>query len=564
MSKEEQEVRESLAPTPRPLPLLLRSPLPCRSEQISEWLLDGPLAIAFLLLCGVQIATWLPHYLTWPWFADHDVFATLALGWEHGQLPYRDLAGNNFPGTIYLFWILGKVFGWGRTVPLYALDAASVLIFGASLVIWSRRRFGRTLPGVVGWAVFLSYYLGLGFDRAAQRDWHGPFFLVEGLLLVDAFPGRFTFWFSAVTTAIAFAIRPQTVVFLPALLLALAHGMRREPGVSARRTARALVGWSLLVIVLVAVAFSPLWLAGVWDDFLRSLRVTFYGSRYNKTGTGSFFKQLLLQSLHLEYDLVPLGIVLLAPLADPGRRQVARVWLLAYLGAWLYKPLSPVPFPYLDHPITLLWAINIGILVELIASTRIAPPSLRLVAVLLAARLGVHAKPAMCSFDYARRGIEALRRGEDSDQSPLGMHLWVPVNPNETAYPWQDFRETVAYLRARTTPDTQVANLLHVVPALNGSIGRTTPLPAESLAWLGVRPEDEPAFAAGLEHASASSVVVWTPEKGKFVDLWSHFDQVRRLAPMIRKFYEPTARFGDVEVWRRKSGGKHDHPGPAS
>jgi len=110
-------------------------------------------------------------------------------------------------------------------------------------MVWSRRRFGRLLPGVVGYAVFLSYYLSLEFGRAAQRDWHGPFFVVEGLLLASAYPGRWTRWFSALTAAIAFAIRPQVVLFFPALALAIAQGTREGPRPSPARTARAVLGW---------------------------------------------------------------------------------------------------------------------------------------------------------------------------------------------------------------------------------------------------------------------------------------------------------------------------------
>src|SRR5947208_2370104 len=137
MSKDDKQVMETsghqlrlrgrpVEPTAAPL-----------SERVPAWLLNGPSTVALGALCCVQLATWMPHYLTWPWFADHDVFATLALGWEHGQLPYRDLACNNFPGTVYLFWIVGKLFGWGRTVPFYAVDVALVLILGATLLGWS-------------------------------------------------------------------------------------------------------------------------------------------------------------------------------------------------------------------------------------------------------------------------------------------------------------------------------------------------------------------------------------------------------------------------------------------
>src|SRR4051794_40997536 len=215
MHKDEQRVMEKSTLNQRVRPRLAGASAVPLVERGAAWLLNGPMTVALVALCGVQLATWVPHYLTWPWFADHDVFATLALGWEHGQLPYRDLAGNNFPGTVYLFWILGKLFGWGRTMPFWAVDVAFLLGLGATLVTWSRRRFGHCLPGVVGYATFLTYSLSLDFSQAGQRDWHGPFFMVEGLLLTDAYPGRWSRRFSALTAAIAFSIRPQVILFLP-------------------------------------------------------------------------------------------------------------------------------------------------------------------------------------------------------------------------------------------------------------------------------------------------------------------------------------------------------------
>ena len=538
------------------------------SERFPAWVLDGPMTVALLGLCAVQLGTWIPHYLTWPWFADHDVFGTLALGWERGQLPYRDLAGNNFPGTIYLFWIIGKVFGWGRTVPFWSVDVAFVLTFGVTLLAWSRRRFGRVLPGAVGYAVFLTYYLGLGFGNAGQRDWHGPFFLLEGLLLADAFPGRGCRVFAAVTTALACAIRPQVVLFLPALVLAIVQGMYAGDGAGERpspsRAIQTVLVWGLLLGVLIALAFAPLWLSGIGDDFLRSVRVTFYGSSYNRAHSRSIVNQMVLQFLHLEFDLVPLAILLLSPLAGREVRASSRVWLVAYAGAWLYKPISPVPFPYLEHPLTIVWAINIAVLVRLLLTPGLAHPAIRLTAVLLATRLGVHARPEMCSVDYARQGVAALLRGKDPVSAPLGMHIGLPNSPELTAYPWNDYRDTLEYLRTKTPRDTPVANLLHVVPALNGPSGRVTPLPAESLAWLGVKPDDEAAFGRALERAPAGTLVVWTPEKGRFLDFWSHFPQVLRLAPIIRRDYEPEARFGDVEVWKRKADGNRDRSPPRS
>jgi hypothetical protein len=560
MSKDDQQVMETSPSGQRLRPHPATVPGVPPSERVAAWVLDGPLGLALLGLCGFQLATWVPHYLTWPWFADHDVFATMALGWEHGQLPYRDLLGNNFPGTIYLFWVLGKLFGWGRTVPFYAVDAGFVLIFGCVLLAWSRRRFGRFLPGLFGLALFLTYYLSLDFGMTAQRDWQGPFFMVVGLLLVDAYPGRWTRRLSALTTAVAFAIRPQIVLMVPALLLAIAQGTREEPEPTRARTARALLGWGTLAAALVVAAFAPLFLSGIWDDFLRGIGHAAYGGTYNKVSLASIGKQSLLQFLHLKFDLIPIAVLVMYPLCDPRARGSVRVWLLAYLGTWLYKPLSPMPLPYLEHPLTLVGAINVAVLVHLLLLPGLASPAFRLVAMLLILAMGVQARPLQCSVRYALRGIEDLRRGRDPVKTPQGLYVKLPLDPRAISYPWVDYRETLAYLRSSTRPGTRVANLVHVVPALNGPSGRLTPLPVESLAWLNVRPDDERAFRDAIARAPSDTVVVWTPQMGKFEDIYGHYEEVERIAPTIRRYYAPEARFGDVEVWRRKPEG----PSPAS
>lgn len=80
-------------------------------ERFAEFALSWPLAAGLGILCLWEILAWGPNYLTWPLWADHDVFATAATSWEAGTPPYREFYGNNFPGTIYLFWLFGKLFG---------------------------------------------------------------------------------------------------------------------------------------------------------------------------------------------------------------------------------------------------------------------------------------------------------------------------------------------------------------------------------------------------------------------------------------------------------------------
>jgi hypothetical protein len=111
-----------------------------------------------IVLAAAEYTVWLPGYLTWPWWADHDVFATMALGWDAGLRPYRDLLGNNFPGTIYLFWIVGKLCGWGNRSAYNAFDALLLGGLGVAILAWSRRRFGTWLLGAVTVLSVTTYY----------------------------------------------------------------------------------------------------------------------------------------------------------------------------------------------------------------------------------------------------------------------------------------------------------------------------------------------------------------------------------------------------------------------
>jgi hypothetical protein len=525
-----------------------------RTESLAAWLLRGPLTVAMVSLIAVQLLSWIPHYLNWPWFADHDVFATLAQGWDAGLLPYRDLAGNNFPGTVYLFWLLGKSLGWGRTLPFYAVDAGFVVLLGGVMLAWSRRRFGRVLPGAIGYAAFLSYYLSLDYSRVGQRDWHGPFFLMLGLLVADGWPGRASRLFAALAASGGFVFRPQVVLLFPALTLAVAQGLwnASASGKPLARTARGLLVWGILLAGFVLLAFAPIVAAGLTGDFLRGIRLTFYGSRYNLVGLHTFSVQMILQFLHLEFVIVPAILLLFAGRTDPATRGAIRVGLTALAGAWLYKPLSPVPYPYLSHPLTLVWSMNLALVVALLLKSELGSASLRLAAVGLVIGLSIHAKPENCSVQASRLACREIPRGVMPSQPPPG-YPEITLDAKAEPYPWKDYGATLEYLRRATRPDERVANLLRVVPALTGPSGRLPALPAESLAWLLVKPDDEPRFLRALEDTSGG-IVVWAPREIDENEGYTLVDVVRRLAPVVRRHYVPVARFGKIEIWRSEDG----------
>ncbi|HZW32015.1 MAG TPA: hypothetical protein VFF52_14990 [Isosphaeraceae bacterium] len=517
-----------------------------RLDTLARWALDRGLSAVALGASLVLLAGWVPHYLTWPMWSDSDQFAVAARAWDDGLRPYRDLPDFDFPGPIYLFWTFGRLFGWGGTAPLYAFDAACLGLLGLALGGWSRRRFGRALPGLVGYLVFLSCYLELTYLRVAQRDWQATLAAALGLMALEAWPGRVGRIASAAALGLALAFRPQPAVFLPAFAAAVAANARRPEG-ARESTGRALAEWSALLALAGLLAFGPLLLAGVMGDFLRVLRVAWYGGPYNRMTPGRFGIVLIGQLQDWRGVGLFAALLLLAVRAREPIRGPARTWGLALVGALAYKPISPVPHSYLDVPLFLIEAIGAAVLAAWIADGRFLVLPVRTLAVCALLAVGVHARPQMFNPRASARAVADWIRGEAPGRPPPGC-LCTFERP--CIYRWQDYQAVLAYLRRSTAPDTPVANFLrrYPYPTLNGPAGRPSPFPAANgilyLWW--VDSTLEPRFIRGLE-ASAGVVVVWVPGEEPGAPAL----RLERMEATIRRLYRPVARFGQIEVWRR-------------
>lgn len=492
-----------------------------------------------------MLAAWVPQYLSWPWWTDLDHFATFALAWDAGVLPYRDLPTFQFPGEYYLFWVLGKVFGWGRTAPVYAADAAALVALGVATAYWSKVRFGKALPGVVGYSWFLCYYLNLGAHQVAQRDWHSAFLATLGLFAVEAVPGRRGRVASAAAMAGALAIRPHVVLLTPAFLLAIDESARPAGGPRCL-TSRAALEWGAWVGGFCALAFAPLALAGTLDDFLRGLRQTAPGGSYSKlTATsfaGRFVRQLGDQWLP---TAAACAVALLAFRGVHPRRRTALTWLAAFAGTWLYRPLSPIAHAYLTHPVMLAGSVLAALSVGLALETRGWPSALRAAAVAVVVGAGFSTWPRYVS---ASRSLHALTAGESVE---------FPRTPPECSrlhqfYTWDEYRSTVFYLRKTVAPGVRIGNALQGLPALNGPAARLPAFGEVSLSWFEARirmPGLDETYVEALRD-NRLSVVVWKPGEA---DSPYNFMPPRLLA-YIRAAYAPEARIGTIEIWRRIPG----------
>ncbi len=493
---------------------------------VATWLLQRGLPLGLAVLILAQLASWVPQYLTWPYYADHDVFASAARDWDAGRLPYRDSFCNNLPGTIYVFYLLGKAFGWGKTASFFAFDAALVAGFMALIVVWGHRCLRAWLPGLIGACVFLAYYLDLTYALTAQRDWHACALALGGLMTLQAWPGRSGRYASAVMMGTALLFRPQAIVFLPAYLLGTT----------------AVAGWGLAFAATVLAGLSPLIFQGLLDDMIANVRLAAPGSTYYRTSLTSFVSELVKQLNPLRMVIVPLLVGLLG-WKDEARRRVVRPWLLATVGALVYKPMSPFPHVYLDHVLNVTLAIDTALLAWIALGLDLSRGT-RLALVLLTLAPTAVIKPRFCNPGGSLHSLATLGHGGEPEAEPNGYRP-TPGLPAAAYYRWSDYRSTLQWVRENTRPTTRVANMLREVPALTGPTGRLSVFPAESVAWLKmVRREDEARFAAELEKTQ-DAVVVWIPDE---VGLSKGF-QTPLLDAIARRRFRLAERFGAIEVW---------------
>ncbi len=519
-----------------------------RLGRFCEWFLDKPLTTVVATGCLAILTSWVPVYLSWAWWPDLDCFATMAKEWDSGQRPYRDIMGYNFPGQVYVFWVLGKLFGFGKTAPIYALDVCLLVALGILMAAWSRRLFRKSLPGLLGFLSFLSYYASLHYHLVAQRDWHSAFFAVSGLLALQMWPGLAGRLACAMAFAVASIFRPYVILLLPAAVVQLA-GSERESGKKAAGIALAVGIWLASLAAFTALMFAPLILQGLLPDFVRSISSARPGGIYATRSISSRAWSLLKTLIDLRLASLALGILVMLARWRSGRELTALTWLVAILGAMLSAPLAPIPHEYLSHPFILILCVNAAVLAGLVLVERGIRAELRLVIVALVPGMFVTGPPKYCNWYWSVYFARSLQQGQWPSEAPPGVKL---------GYDWSSYQQTLEYLRHGTAGETRVANLLHRPVAVCGESGRLSvfPFEAPSLVWLTMnRIHDVGTFEDYLVRAT-DSVVVWAPTETDPIERSGYAGggqlDLGELTKTVRRLYEPEVRFGGIEVWRRK------------
>ncbi len=517
-----------------------------RVERILAWALTA--------LAAVLISGWGANLLSWPWWPDLDTFADLAQGWAEGDPPYKAVAAHSFPGQIYLFAVLGWVFGWGRTWPIYAVDVATLVALGVALARWSRSLSGSTVPGLVGFLAFASYYLGLGYAMVAQRDWQAAVLGSLAVLAIQARPGVRSTVVSAGLFAAGLAIRPHIVLWLPGILSALREP--REPD-QAGPDALAWLGrsglWALAATAFAGLLLVPLVLNDMLGPLAANLRRLAAPSAYGgSAGPWKWLANMAGQALEFRTLGVAAGILALRAGGDRVGRA-AGTWLVVLACVWWYSPISPAPHEYLSIPLRLVSAVGLTALLCLAyVRYRDRAPGLVLALTFAALAVAIDGRPAHCLFRPAVDGLRSLAAGGDPAQTPSGYQSIGQFFAN---YPWPDVLALRSEIKA-TPPGTRVANLLFRPIALNGATGRRSLLRNESgfyfsrLTRGAYRDELVRKQSAELASARPGDVVAWIPSE------WDGAGLDPSLAPIrdaVRQHFSFRAKAGGFEVWGRKT-----------
>lgn len=523
-----------------------------RLDEAAGWLERVGLPWGISLVCGVLLLVWAPSYLARPWFRDADAFASMAQAWDAGIAPYRDIRAYNFPGHIYACWILGKMFGWGRTAPFHALDLFLFLALVAAVLRWSVAAFQGVLPGLLALLALVWYYLSTSYMFIPERDWQAALLGVLGILILRIWPARWGIAASGILVAAGATLRPHVVFLMPALLVALREDESTCPG--GRGWAVRSCGWFAVFLGAVLAFFLPVIAQGLLPGWLDALRLTTPGGPYARSSWEGAWS-LAVRGLRAGISPWVLGCCVWAALFARGRMQAeGRIWTLAIVGAIAWRVLHPMPHDYLILPRVLITRVALAIPARLVLDAGWMGRTERLLIcgwLLVQAMPGV---PGTWNLQASWEGVVALARGEPPSKVPTGCEpgRWGPT-PHGYKYSWADYRDMLIYVKQHTSHTTRVANVLRrfPFPAVNGPVGRIDPFRVESgICWMWLVREDRDADFARAVAAERDAVVVWAPDERADDGM-----ELPGLVEAIRAHYTLEARFGEIEVWRRVPAG---------
>lgn len=279
---------------------------------------------------------------------------------QHHLVPYRDFHEINFPGSLYLYILIGRAIGFTNERLLRVIDLGYLGAIGLATWIWL-----RPLGHKIAWGAAVLFgiaYLTSDITVNIQRD----YFIILPLGCAVVVASRLPCWppvargfLIGVLGGLVAAIKPHALIGWPVILGFVYFDMQHA---QPRRFSVLLVrlGLSSLVGLLILVGLMLLYLvsSGSLSDFieLETKYVPLY-SHVSKTlviidypERIGYMLQSFIRFNGLWWWFIPAGIGVMSTLltGDPGSRQRRLVWLMVGLAVCyaLYPAVSGQFFNY--------------------------------------------------------------------------------------------------------------------------------------------------------------------------------------------------------------------------
>lgn len=225
--------------------------------------LKWTVSVALLTLFGVLATVLLVESLRWP--IEHDgpmVLYPSYLAWSGLRIPYRQLFDVNFPGSFFLYGLLGWLSGLNDVV-LQVFDAAFVLLLGGTVfkLLPKQQRIG----GTIGFFVFVAYYFGLHSQFELQREFFLTLLLCGAVSLASSEFDKYQMLWIGVLAGFATTIKaPILLSFLWIVAMVLWEKGRERKGLALQ------FGFGLAMPILATIGY--LLSVGALEDFLTMSR----------------------------------------------------------------------------------------------------------------------------------------------------------------------------------------------------------------------------------------------------------------------------------------------------
>ncbi len=534
------------------------------SQATKRRLFEGRTGISRSLpLIPLAFATvWIPEYLIQPLWTDHEHMLIMARLWDRGEFPWTAMRTYQFPGGMETAWLSARLFGWGYPAGFFAMSIALLFTLGFVLVEWSKRILGSRSFGYAGAFALLLVEASQPFTGVAQRDSQATWLIMIAFLTPPAFSNhKLGLIASAMSFALALAIRPHALIFVPLLLCGLflpqildrkfdRFELRNLPRQSIRNRE---LRWTLIVCVVAAPVFmAPILGPTRSPAFLEALRFPISQPGDYSRGAFAFWRKTLNQTLTTDRHVLFL-MFSLAMIFVPNPPKWKRLGvILIFIGGcgWLYRAVHPVNHGYLELPSKFWECLGAAIFPAWILTKFHRLPSFAMLSILgLVGSFAIPATSVFVSVAEWPAAVRDLAGIEPMKISPPGARYAYPAPPVRYHYDWGECESVEAWLRVNTTEQTRVLNLLSYqpFPSFLATVDRLPIGRLESfvlLIWF-VEYDFDSEIVASLQSAPSGSIVIWDNSRINP----KHQAQIARTADFIRSAFEEIARFGEIEIW---------------